>query len=359
MQLSEGEDIHSHAPGKRSFRFGKGGERLVPVKLGARLTETGTLETWCDSKISDNRWRLQFQIRKSAGTSNAPRKPAAVVSVEAVDAACGLVRNTFSKGTIPPEELPARLEAALGLGRNSWPVDVARRLADVFLELTDSRGRSAACEIRWLNLGGFCLRPGFGFIGDDFRIESRQRRIYSGGMEVRQTVTQNEIDWWIFWGRLAGGLNRNQQSDIVQRVLPILLPKVGVKPQRVNSSLLREMWRTVSSMELIPAANRIQLGDALIKEGKKSGFTGTTFFGVKRRLGARQLFYGPTNQVLTPAIATRWIEALVAIPKAEDALVSLARRTGDPVRDVAAATFAAVQQRITDTRPHCPTRWRR
>ena len=58
------------------IRFGKGGERLVPVKLGARLTETGTLETWCDSKISENRWRLQFQLRKSArsrhGASHGP-----------------------------------------------------------------------------------------------------------------------------------------------------------------------------------------------------------------------------------------------------------------------------------------------
>ena len=42
----------------------------------------------------------------------------------------------------PPEELPSRLEAALGLGRNSWPVEVARRLADVFLE--QSRIASAA-----------------------------------------------------------------------------------------------------------------------------------------------------------------------------------------------------------------------
>jgi len=52
--------------------------------------------------------------------------------------------------------------------------------------------------------------------------------------------------------------------------------------------------------------------------------------------------------VLTPAIATRWIEALIAVPKAEDALVSLARKTGDPVRDVAAATFTAIRNRITD-----------
>ena len=130
-------------------------------------------------------------------------------------------------------------------------------------------------------------------------------------------------------------------------MLPFLLPKAGKKPQRINNSLLREMWRTASSMELIPAANRIQLGDALIKEGKKTGFTDNILWCIAR-LGARQLFYGPANQSLTPAIATRWIEALIAVPKAEDALVSLARRTGDPVRDVAAATFAAVQQRVTD-----------
>ncbi len=346
VSFAEGEDIHSHAPLEAVIRFGKGGERLVPVKLGARLTETGTLETWCDSKISDNRWRLQFQIRKSTARSAGARKPAAVVSTEAVDAACELVRAAFTQGAVPPEELPAKLEAALGLGRNSWPVEVARRLADTFLELTESRGRSAAHEVRWLNLGGFCLRPGFGYIGDDFRIE-QARRIYAGGLKFGNQ-TQNEIDWWIFWGRLAGGLNRNQQSDIVQRLLPILLPKVGTKPQRVNSSLLREMWRAASSMELIPAANRIQLGDALIKEGKKSGYTDNILWCVGR-LGARQLFYGPANQVLTPAIATRWIEALIAVPKAEDTLVALARRTGDPVRDVAAATLAvSVQQRVTD-----------
>ncbi len=60
------------------------------------------------------------------------------------------------------------------------------------------------------------------------------------------------------------------------------------------------------------------------------------------------MFYGPANQVLSAAVATRWIEALMSSPKADDALVSLARRTGDPVRDVSATTFAAVRARIGD-----------
>ena len=133
------------------------------------------------------------------------------------------------------------------------------------------------------------------------------------------------------------------RSDIVQRLLPVLLPKAGKKPQRVNNSLLREMWRAASSMELIPAANRTPVR----RRPDQTGQTTAYVSGCLSRLGARQLFYGPTNQALSPAIASRWIEALIAVPKAEDALVSLARKTGDPVRDVAPATFTSVRDRIT------------
>ena len=63
-------DLHMHAPLNAVIRFGKKAEeRLIPVKLGARLTEIGTLETWCESKISDNRWRLQFELRKQAAAA--------------------------------------------------------------------------------------------------------------------------------------------------------------------------------------------------------------------------------------------------------------------------------------------------
>jgi hypothetical protein len=339
------EELHQHAPLEAVIRFGKGGERLVPVKLGARLTEIGTLETWCDSKISENRWRLQFQLRKAAKSAAATGRPATVVAQDAVDKALELVRAAFLKGEVAPEELPAKLEAALGLGRNSWPSEVARKLADTFIELIEQRKRSAAYEVRWLNLCGFCLRPGFGYVGDEFRIE-QVRRIYAAGPRFANQV-QNEIDWWIFWGRLAGGLSKNQQIDIVQRLLPNLVPKPGKKPQRLNNSLQREMWRTAASMELIPSANRVQLGDALLKQGKESGYNDVVLWCLSR-LGARQLFYGPNNLVLPPSVATRWIETLLPIPKSADALIALARKTGDPTRDVSPATYDAVKAKAPD-----------
>ena len=217
-----------------------------------------------------------------------------MISDEALSAAEALLPATFSDGSLEPEQLPARLEQALGLGRNSWPVSAIRRLADQMLELAEGRKRSAAHEARWLNLCGFCLRPGFGFPGDDFRIE-QARRIYANGLQFPNQV-QNEIEWWIFWGRVAGGLNRNQQTDVFQRLSPTLLPR-GSKRPRVNPSLLREMWRTAASLELLPTPIKTQLGDELFARVVKGDFVDTGLWCLAR-LGARKLFYGPINQVL-------------------------------------------------------------
>jgi hypothetical protein len=126
-----------------------------------------------------------------------------------------------------------------------------------------------------------------------------------------------------------------------------LIPKPGKKPQRLNNSLQREMWRTASSMELIPSANRVQLGDALLKQGKESGFNDVTLWCLSR-LGARQLFYGPANLVLPPSVASRWIETLLPVPKAQDALIALVRKTGDPTRDVPPAVYEAVKAKVPE-----------
>jgi molecular chaperone DnaK (HSP70) len=336
-------DLHLHAPLNAVIRFGKTGERLVPVKLRAHLTEVGTLEVWADSKISEHQWRLQFELRKTAD-SRSSGKPAAVVSDEAVSQAEALIDAAFRAGTLTPEELPGKLEQALALGRNSWPLTVIRRFSDRLLDVAEMRRKSAALELRWLNLCGFALRPGFGFPGDDFRIE-QARRIYASELQFPNQV-QNEIDWWIFWGRVAGGLNKNQQVDIFQRLSPVLLPR-GSKRPRINNSLLREMWRTGASLELLPLQTKTQLGDALIAQVKKGEMVDTGLWCLSR-IGARKLFYGPINQVLPVQAATRWVEALLKVPKADDAVVAIARRTGDSTRDLNPATIDNIRKRIPE-----------
>jgi hypothetical protein len=343
LETSEAADLHLHAPLNAVIRFGKAGERLVPVKLRAHLTEVGTLEVWADSKISEHHWRLQFELRKTAGTRTSG-KPAAVVSDDALTQAEALLETAFRAGILTPEELPGKLEQALALGRNSWPLSAIRKLGDRLLDLAETRRKSPALEMRWLNLTGFMLRPGFGFPGDDFRIE-QARRIYAGGIQFANQV-QNEIDWWIFWGRVAGGLNKNQQVDIFQRLSPVLLPRGGKRP-RINNSLLREMWRTGASLELLPLQTKTQLGDALLAQVKKGDMVETGLWCLSR-LGARKLFYGPINQVLPVQAATRWVETLLKVPKAEEAVVAIARRTGDSTRDLSPATLEMIRKRIPE-----------
>ena len=344
-------ELHRHAPLHAVIRFGKKAEeRLIPVKLGARLTEIGTLETWCESKISDNRWRLQFELRKTAKPEGAvpatERKAAAVISEPALKSSLELISAVFSptaKSPIAPEELPARLEQTMGLGRNSWPLSAIRQMADTFLGNADARKKSPAYEMRWLNLCGFCLRPGFGYPGDDFRVE-QARRLFSAGLTYANQV-QCEIDWWIFWGRVAGGLNRNQQTDTYQRLSSFLLPRGSKKPQRVNPSMFREMWRTAASLELLPIGTKIELGEALIKRVKAGDFKESEVWCLSR-LGARNLFYGPINLVIPPTTVTRWVETLLPVPTAGEALASMARATQDPTRDLSPATRDTVGRKL-------------
>ncbi len=349
---ADDSELHAHAPLNAVIRFGKKAEeRLIPVKLGARLTELGTLETWCESKISDNRWSLQFELRKKAEDRPAERKAVAVVSEQALTASLQLVEAVFSptaKSPITPEELPAKLEQTMGLGRNSWPLSPIRQLADAFVANSPGRKKSPAYEARWLNLCGFCLRPGFGYPGDDFRTE-QTRKIYSGGLTFGNQA-QCEIDWWIFWGRVAGGLNRNQQADMYQRLSAALLPRGAKKPQRINSALLREMWRTAASLELLPVGTKTELGDALIRRVKAGDFRESELWCLSR-LGARKLFYGPINLVVPPGAAARWAEALLKVPNAGEALAAIARRTDDPTRDLPAPTREAVR-RALEAMPH-------
>lgn len=343
IKVTAEPDLHLHAPLNAVIRFGKTGERLVPVKLRADLTQVGTLELWADSKVSEHNWRLQFELRKTAAAR--PSKPAAVVSDEAVAQCEALIAATFQAGSLAQEELPAKLEQALGLGRNSWPSGAIRRFADKMLELAEGRKKSAGHEMRWLNLCGFCLRPGFGYPGDDYRLE-QTRRVYASGLAFANQV-QNEIDWWIFWGRVAGGFNKNQQVDVFQRLSPSLLPRGSKKAARLNNSLLREMWRTAASLELLPMQTKTQLGDALVARVKTGDFRETGLWCLSR-IGARRLFYGPINQVLPPATATRWLEGLLKVPHAGETLVAMARRVGDGSRDVAPATFEMVRRTIPE-----------
>jgi hypothetical protein len=212
----------------------------------------------------------------------------------------------------------------------------------------DGRRKSPAHEARWLNLAGYCLRPGFGYPGDDFRIE-QTRRVYAAGLTFGNRV-RCEIDWYIFWGRVAGGLNRNQQTELYMRLAGLLVSRESRKPKWINPALRREMWRAACSLELLPIEAKTELGEALIERIKVGDYSESELWCLSR-LGARKLFHGPINLVVPPATASSWVAALLEVPGAADALTRLAQHTDDQTRELPAATREAVRHKL-ETLPH-------
>src|SRR5207342_2121788 len=64
VTLADRDEFNRHAPLVTVLRYGQRSRRVsLGVSLRIVFTETGTLEIWCESRSSDHRWRLAFNLR--------------------------------------------------------------------------------------------------------------------------------------------------------------------------------------------------------------------------------------------------------------------------------------------------------
>jgi len=328
------------------IQFGqKGKQTAIPVAIEAEYTEMGVLALWCRSLSSTHRWRLQFQLRDSEAPAEVGDME--VFESEVVEAAKSVVHRVFAKDAVPSLLPGAAKEIARTVQRpkEKWPLGFIRELADELLALVEARRYSAAHEVRWLNLIGFCLRPGFGDGMDSQRIK-KLWKIYKQGVAFKKNA-QAKAEWWIMWRRVAAGLSAGQQRQIFQDIRPLLLPRKNSRV-RLESQERLEVWMAAANLERLMIKDKIELGRQLLAElhPKK---TKPQFFWALSRIGAREPFYGPLDRVIAPEEASRWIAALLAVewknPKpVGSALVQLARKTGDRMRDIE----TELQQQVVD-----------
>jgi len=262
------------------------------------------------------------------------------VDPERLDAAKQVLDDTFA-GDAPPASAMKALEAVLGLHRDAMALPVLRSLAEHLLEHRDRRGRTPEHEARWLNLTGFCLRPGFGSAMDTWLVRQLWK-VHGPGL-VHPSHAANVLNWWILWRRVSGGLGRGHQEELASRVVPLLVPalhkRAKRKPPRPRTEEAAEMWRAAASLERIAAKARAQLGDAMLDliEANK-GPKGALW--CMSRIGARQPLYGPRECTVRPGIALKWIDRLLSLPKPPHdgslagCILSLARLTRDRQLDL-------------------------
>ena len=127
----------------------------------------------------------------------------------------------------------------------------------------DRRAVSANHESRWLNLTGFCMRPGFGDALDEHRIQ-RIWKIYREG-RLHSKNAQVSADWWIFWRRIAGGLKPGQQRQFYQDIAGLVVPRKN-EPVKLSPKELQDIWMALVSMEYLSQNDKTRLGKALIPQ---------------------------------------------------------------------------------------------
>jgi len=317
------------------------GRSTVAVRLQVAITELGAVEIWCESPDA-GRWRLSFDMRAGGAAPSANDDDAPPPPHPRLDEAKARTRAGFLGDSALLAPLTRELEELFDARRDEWPASTARGLFDALIEVAASRKRSADHEQRWLGLAGLCLRPGWGAPLDAWRVRQIWG-VFNEGLAFGKTEA-SRLAWWVVWRRVSGGMSAGQQEQIYDRLAGLLLP--GFKQQKKLAEVkasrqeLGEMWRAVASLERIPVAHKLKLGDELMRRmDTRKGREDSVLVWALGRIGARVPLYGPHNTVVPASKAAAWLAQLLAwdwpeLDKVGFSLAQLARRTGDRARDL-------------------------
>ena len=337
----------------------------IPVQLATLLSEVGTLEVFCVAEDdASQRWRLEFQLR---GEEEALDEDV-VLPMELDDAIARIDRifGNRSQQVDPREvrQLRAMLEQLLG-ARERWTTPLLRRLFDALLARAKGRRRSAEHERVWLNLAGYCLRPGFDYPLDEWRIEQLWA-MFDTGVQYHKD-SQVRAEWWTLWRRVAGGLSTEAQLRLLDDFafnLQADESERGRRPVTLVDGSEDDMLRMGASLERIPSAYKAEIGDWLIEQimamptGPKIDARATAryarYLWALGRVGARQSFHGAAHEVAPAASAESWLGQLFTldwkkIEPAGFAAAHIARMTGDRSRDIGQAVREEVLRKLSAT----------
>jgi molecular chaperone DnaK (HSP70) len=312
------------------------------VQIATSLTEVGTLEVHCiELDNPAQRWLLEFQLRRedaqvdlSADPLQA-RHPALDEAIEHIDRSFGSRAQKVDPKEV--KRLRSQLEQLLG-PRDSWNSALLRELFGALWERARRRRRSADHERLWLNLAGYCVRPGFGYPLDEWRVE----QLWSLFDDGIQYVNEGQVwsEWWTLWRRAAGGLDETAQLRVLDAMayLQTAAQSRHKLPFDVSKTGFTDMVRLSASLERIPVERKIELGESVLARLKKPAENHQSWWAIGR-IGARRPFYGSAHGVVPPEVAGRWLNTILAldwkkVDPAAFAAVQIARMTGDRSRDL-------------------------
>ncbi|GAX62686.1 molecular chaperone [Candidatus Scalindua japonica] len=346
VMLSE-EEITLLPPINTVLKYGKKKEVIpLPIHLEVRLTEIGTLELWCNSQKTTHRWQLQFDVRLGGTPPAQSSLSTETLDSETIELAIKEIQKVFEKERSGnPESLLKNMTSIMELDKTKWSMPVIRKMADTLFKFKQGRSFSPQHEARWLNLLGFCLRPGFGDPLDDWRTKGIWK-IFLEGLSFSDKH-QCRTEWRILWRRVAGGLKAGQQLEVYEQLFPSLpLGETKSKKKKYHKTpkgkMLshegQEIWMALANLERLPVDIKETLGRQLLERFSGEKLNPKELWALSR-LGARIPFHGPLDKVVSAQEVSTWLNKLLSSnPEASNALahalVQLGRSTGDRGRDL-------------------------
>ncbi|KJY84851.1 molecular chaperone DnaK [Vibrio galatheae] len=311
----------------------------VEVQLACQLTEVGTLKMECVNLDDDSkRWELEFEVRNQQADEQDrqtfhPRLPECKELISRIYS--GNKKSAESKEI---KTLAKELERKLGK-RDDWDFTTLRQLFDAFAVGRKRRRRSEAHEKNWLRLAGFALRPGFGDATDSWRIEQIWS-LYPQGIQFKNH--QGWTDWWVFWRRIAGGLNQDQQETILADIAKYLHPGAMKNPQSAKAAQelgYESMVRLAASLEHLEVEDKVLLASWFLSKAINHNQFEQAHWWALGRLASRTPLYGSQHNVIPREQAQQWLPKLLdqnwqKEPMIAFAAVMICRKTGDRLFDI-------------------------
>lgn len=323
----------------------------VEVSVNCRLTEIGTIDLWC-ADTDGQRWKLQFDIRSAVETDRRVHRSGAadaegMVDDQTLSIAEDCLQNVFRRnGQTKPGGLSRTLARALSLSRADWPTSLLRGIWQILLGLEAGRRLSPTHEANWLNLIGYCLRPGMGYALDDWRVEQTWDVVRG---QLIHATPECRSQMWILWRRIANGLSSGQQTAILSPVLSSMRQTVQQMTSgrgkggaiALQEKEAAEIWRATGAFEQLPPATRTEIGDMIVALLTRPRMTAVQdpMLWALGRLGARVPVGTGAAVPVTAIAAERWSTQLLEfqiddVPSLPLTLMQLTRRTDDRFTDV-------------------------
>ncbi|MCB5162785.1 hsp70 family protein [Marinomonas algarum] len=273
----------------------------VAVRLSVQMTEVGVLQVTLQAENQRDTWRLDFSTHAKTDIGSSQQESddqGGLLHSNMGQAEEHLAKCFSSAGQKQYPDLVKSLKQDIDqlLGnREHWNLATSRRLVDKLLMVKSGRMKSPQHERQWLQLLGYCLRPGYGAADDLARVQQVFNAVKAGAQSDTAPVWGQ---YWTLFRRIAGGLSVEQQQYFFKQFSQYYSPsgqRSRDKMKALTTKSSDDLIRLVGALEQLENDDKVITIDWLLKRLQKTSEPDTAWWTIGR-IASRHLLSGQQDR---------------------------------------------------------------